>query len=93
MFAAIPDLTASVLRLTTADDGTDGTVEWSEWEMRGSRRDRGTHHMRGVIIFGVRDGQAQWARFYLEPVDTSGDSVNDAVTLLTAPGATKAEQT
>ena len=35
--------------------------------------------MRGVIIFGVRDGTAAWARFYLEPVDQSGDDVDVAI--------------
>jgi hypothetical protein len=35
--------------------------------------------MRGVIIFGVVDGLAQWARFYLEPVQSDGGGVDDAV--------------
>lgn len=43
------------------------------------RRDGSLHCMRGVIIFGVQDGLAQWARFYLEPVDLSGRTINDAV--------------
>ena len=35
--------------------------------------------MRGVIIFGVRDGKAAWARFYLEPVDEAGGDVDAAI--------------
>ncbi|MFN2518911.1 MAG: hypothetical protein ABR604_07705, partial [Jatrophihabitantaceae bacterium] len=31
--------------------------------------------MRGVFIFGVTDGRAQWARMFLEPVEeTTGDA-------------------
>jgi hypothetical protein len=35
--------------------------------------------MRGVIIFGVIEGRASWARFYLEPVDIDAGDVDDAV--------------
>jgi hypothetical protein len=35
--------------------------------------------MRGVVIFGVNDSVARWARFYLEPVDETGGTVDDAV--------------
>ena len=35
--------------------------------------------MRGVIVFGVDDGVARWARFYLEPVVDDADTVDDAV--------------
>ncbi len=47
--------------------------------MTGTRRDGTPHQMRGVILFGVRDGVAAWARFYLEPVDGDSGSVDDAV--------------
>ena len=57
----------------------DGDTAWTEWEMTGTRRDGTAHHMRGVIIFGVRDGVAAWARFYLEPVDEDAGTVDDAV--------------
>ena len=73
IFAAVPDLTAEVTWV--ADD----RAVWSEWEMRGTRRDGGAHLMRGVVIFGLRDGQSAWARFYLEPVEQGGGDVNDAV--------------
>jgi hypothetical protein len=35
--------------------------------------------MCGVIIFGVRDGRAAWARFYLEPVEQNAGGVDQAV--------------
>jgi hypothetical protein len=73
IFDAVPDLTADV---TWVDD--DGAV-WSEWEMRGTRRDGGAHLMRGVVIFGLSGAEATWARFYLEPVDTGGGDVDEAI--------------
>jgi hypothetical protein len=35
--------------------------------------------MRGVVLFGVEDGQAAWARLYLEPVDQESETVDEAV--------------
>jgi hypothetical protein len=35
--------------------------------------------MRGVVIFGVVDGLAAWARLYLEPVEGAAGSVDAAV--------------
>ena len=35
--------------------------------------------MRGVIIFGVEDSLAAWARFYLEPVQYDGGSADEFV--------------
>jgi ketosteroid isomerase-like protein len=74
IFAFVPDITARVLRSCA-----DGDVVWSEWEMTGTRRDGSAHQMAGVIVFGVRDGTFSWARFYLEPVQTGGPDVNEAV--------------
>ena len=74
IFAAVPDVRAEVLRCAVSDD----TV-WSEWEHRGTRPDGTAHVMRGVVIFGVVDGLASWARFYLEPVQEAAGSVDEAV--------------
>lgn len=74
MFAAMPDLSARVLRTATVGD----TV-WSEWEMDGTRPDGTAHAMRGVILFGVQDGRAAWARFYLEPLDRSASGIGEAI--------------
>ena len=80
IFANVPDITAAVPRSAVVGD----TI-WSEWEMRGTRRDGAEHLMRGVVIFGVEDGRASWARFYLEPVETGGGDVNDAVRRAVVP--------
>ncbi|MEY2438364.1 MAG: hypothetical protein QOF97_3200 [Acidimicrobiaceae bacterium] len=74
IFAGVPDIRADVLRMTV-DDG----VVWSEWVMRGTRPDGVAHLMRGVIIFGINDDHAEWARFYLEPVDAGDDGIDGAV--------------
>lgn len=74
IFGAVPDLVARV----TASS-VDGDTAWTEWEMSGTRRDGSRHLMRGVIVFGVTDGQAGWARFYLEPVDEGTGDVDTAV--------------
>src|SRR6476620_2345811 len=74
IFAAIPDLTAKVLR-----SAVNGAEVWSEWEHRGTRRDGSAHVMRGVVIFGVADGLLTWARFYLEPVQQGGEKIDAAV--------------
>ena len=82
ILAFVPDLTADVLR-SVAHEGT----VWSEWEHRGTRRDGSPHLMRGVVIFGVADGQATWARFYLEPVEGDSGTVDDAIRRLSVDGA------
>lgn len=74
IFGSVPDIRAVVTRQVV-----DGDTVWSEWEMRGNRLDGSAHLMRGVVIFGVRDGRANWARLYLEPVQDTGEDVNEAV--------------
>ncbi|MEO9255721.1 MAG: nuclear transport factor 2 family protein [Tepidiformaceae bacterium] len=74
IFSFIPDVRADVTK-----HAADGDTVWSEWEHRGTRRDGTAHLMRGVVIFGVEDGRAAWARFYLEPVESGGGDVDAAV--------------
>src|SRR5258708_39407109 len=74
IFAAIPDLTATLVR-----SAVNGDEAWSEWEHRGTRRDGSAHVMRGVVIFGVGNGLLTWARFYLEPVQQGGENIDAAV--------------
>lgn len=85
IFAAVPDVTASVQRAAAQGDEV-----WSEWEMRGTRPDGSPHLMRGVIIFGVIDGRASWARFYLEPVDSGDAGVTAAVREIVGAGTSAA---
>ena len=73
---AVPDLTCDVTALVV--DVAGGCV-WSEWEHRGTRRDGTTHLLRGVIIFTVDHELISAARFYLEPVDGDGTTVDRAV--------------
>ena len=74
LFAAVPDISARVLRTAVVDDAI-----WSEWEMSGTRNDGQAHLMRGVIIFGVPREQVAWARFYLEPVEPDEGGVDAAI--------------
>jgi len=74
IFAFVPDIHADVVR-----SAVDGETVWTEWEMRGTRRDGTAHWIAGVIVFGVADAAIRWARFYLEPVDTAGTTVDGAV--------------
>ncbi len=71
ILSVIPDVHAEVLRTAV-----DGNTVWSEWEHRGTRPDGSAHLMRGVVIFGVEDGLATWARFYLDPVEDGGDDAD-----------------
>jgi len=79
IFTAVPDIAAQVHWVA------DQEIAWSEWEMRGTRRDGSAHVMRGVVIFGVKNGEASWARFYLEPVQEGGGGVDDAVRRAVVP--------
>lgn len=74
IFAAVPDVTARVVRFAV-----NGNEAWSEWEHRGTRQDGSAHMMRGVVIFGVGHGSLIWARLYLEPVQEGGGNVDAAV--------------
>ena len=74
IFAFVPDISVEVVRSAVEAD----TV-WTEWEMRGTRRDGKSHWMRGVIVFGIAGDAIDWARFYLEPVDESDSTVDDTI--------------
>jgi ketosteroid isomerase-like protein len=80
IFTGVPDITAEV-----TSTAVDGDAIWSEWEMRGTRPDGQPHLMRGVIIFGVQDERAAWARFYLEPVDAGEGGVDAAISRIVQP--------
>ena len=73
IFAAVPELTAEVVRCVA-----DRDTVWAEWEMSGPRVDGGRHLLRGVTVLGMRDGLIAWARFYLDPVEKGGVGVEAA---------------
>ena len=66
IFAAVPNISTRLVR-----SAVDGDTVWTEWEMSGARPDGGAHLMRGVFIFGIREGAIRWGRMFLEPVDQS----------------------
>jgi ketosteroid isomerase-like protein len=74
IFAFVPDIHVEVVR-----SAVDGDTVWTEWEMRGARQDGKLHWSRGVIVFGVTGTAIRWARFYVEPVDESDATVDDAI--------------
>ncbi|MEO6126650.1 MAG: nuclear transport factor 2 family protein [Ilumatobacteraceae bacterium] len=74
IFEFVPDLRATVLAFSVAGDEV-----WSEWEMRGTRPDGSLHLMRGVIIFGMAEERIVRARFYLEPAEDGGGTVDEFV--------------
>jgi ketosteroid isomerase-like protein len=57
----------------------DGDTVWSEWRMYGTARSGALLEIRGVIIFGVRDGRVAWSRMYLEPVEEAGRSLGQLI--------------
>ena len=83
MFAAMPSPSTNVSNANTRTNqmniAASVSRSWNVIGWRGTRRDGSPHAMAGVTVFGVADGRAAWARFYLEPVDQQGDSVDDAV--------------
>jgi ketosteroid isomerase-like protein len=50
----------------------DGSTIWSEWRAYGTARSGAELELRGVIIFGIQDGQVAWSRMYMEPVEHEG---------------------
>jgi ketosteroid isomerase-like protein len=74
IFRFVPDIAVEVPRFCV-----DGDSIWTEWRMSGTRLNGSPHRMAGVIIFGVHEGRAATASFYLEPVEEAGGDVNAAV--------------
>lgn len=74
IFRAVPDLRAELLR-----EAADGDTAWAEWEWSGTRLDGTPHRLRGVTILGVRGDRAVLVRFYMEPVEQGGASIDRAV--------------
>ena len=86
LFEALPDITATILQSSQEQDRV-----WSEWEMRGRRRDGAEQILCGVIIFGLEGDRARSARFYLEPLDQGDLDIDGAVGRTTgSPAGTQA---
>ena len=74
IFAAVPDLHATLVRSTAV-----ANTGWAEWEWSGTRADGVAFALCGVTIIGVRDGAVAWTRFYMEPAQRDGADVETAV--------------
>jgi ketosteroid isomerase-like protein len=66
----VPDL-----RVEVPAAAQDGDRIWTEWRAYGTSRSGAAMEIRGVIIFGERDGRVAWSRMYLEPVEDAGRSL------------------
>ena len=81
MFSGLPDFRAEVLGSVI-----DAQTVWVEWRWTGTRAGEAPLDVRGVMIFGVKEGRLAWARLYLEDREVGG-GIGAAVTSLsgTAP--------
>jgi ketosteroid isomerase-like protein len=77
IFASVRDFQSELVRADAA-----GETEWSEWHWQGTQPDGSRLDMAGVIVFGIRDGRAAWARLYVEPVE-QGAGIEAAVREMT----------
>jgi ketosteroid isomerase-like protein len=87
ILSAVGDLKASLV-----GSARDGRIAWTEWEMVGTRRDGGAHHMRGVFVFRIESGLIQSGRMFLEPVDTSTADANEGLRRALTPQAADGPQ-
>jgi len=79
IFAAVSDFSAEAVRTVA-----DGDVAWTEWHWTGRRQDGGALDMRGVTLFGVRDGLIAWGRLYMEEVEATGTGIDASVRKMVA---------
>ena len=63
---------------------SEGSTVWVEWRWSGWRADGQPFAMNGVTIQHVTDLGIDSVRFFMEPLDTSGQRVGDAVRQATA---------
>jgi ketosteroid isomerase-like protein len=82
IFRGVPDLRAELVRAAA-----DGDTAWAEWDWSGTRVDGTPHRLRGVTILGIRGDRAAWVRFYMEPVEQGGASIDGAVADSLAAGS------
>ena len=74
MFREIPDFRAELI-----SSAAGGDTIWAEWAWRGERRDGAPFELRGVTLFGVRDGRIAWGRLYMEPVTGGEGDIREAM--------------
>jgi ketosteroid isomerase-like protein len=74
LFSSIPDFQAELVR-----SATHGDTIWTEWHWQGTQEDGTPLRLRGVIIFGVRDGRIAWGRLYMNEVEEDGADIDATV--------------
>jgi ketosteroid isomerase-like protein len=74
MFAEVPDMRAEV-----RNQALSGSTVWLEWIWKGSRASGSVFEMTGVTIMDIRDGEIEWARLYMEPVEEDSPGIDQAV--------------
>jgi len=80
VIADVPDL-----RIEVPAAVQDGDRIWSEWRAYGTSRSGSALELRGVIIFGVQDGQVAWSRMYMEPVEQEGLTLSELMGVAQRP--------
>jgi ketosteroid isomerase-like protein len=78
IFTNIPDFRSELLAAVTQGDQI-----WTEWYWYGTRLDGTRFVMRGMAIFGVRDGQIRSGRLYMEPIEEQGPGIDASTQRLT----------
>ena len=74
LFAAFPDLRATLVRSTA-----DGDAVWAEWDWQAAGADGRSMNMRGVTVLGIDGDRISWVRFYMEPVEEDGSGIDAAI--------------
>jgi ketosteroid isomerase-like protein len=74
IFNGIPDFHAESLSTSVESD----TV-WTEWHWTGTQADGSLLDLRGVTLFGIRDGQIASGRLYMEEVEKVGENIDETV--------------
>jgi ketosteroid isomerase-like protein len=74
VFEGVPDFSARLVA-----SSIDGATVWGEWDWRGSHPDGSPFAMRGVTLLEVRDDLIAVGRLYMDPVDLSESSIDEAV--------------
>ena len=74
VFSGVPDFRAELVATAA-----EGDTIWSEWRWRGTHADGSRLDMAGVIVAGVQGGRLEWARLYVEPIESGGEGIQAAV--------------
>lgn len=88
LLEAMPDL-----RVDIEGYAVNGADVWTELHVHGTRDDGTAFEVRGVTITTVVDGRITAGRIFLEPVDTNGATIDDAMAQwATGEGQTSTDQ-